>query len=128
MRKVFKRNIISILSYLVLETLFLRSVLRIDVYNVEFIQIVNVIGAVVVACLIIKFIFSPYIVFEEKSILINHNFTKDIFLIDDVVDLEINDGYFTLKNGKKIKFNSFMLNKKSIESLKEFFKLLRMSQ
>ena len=126
--KGFKRNVISIFCYLVLEGLFLRSVLRIDMNNIDFIQVVNVIGAVAVAGLILKFIFFPYIVCDEKSILINHNFTKDFFLIDDVANLEIDDGCFILKNGKKVKFNSFMLSKNSIESLKEFLRGLRTSQ
>lgn len=131
MRRKFKRNITSILSFLVLEFLFLKSVLRIDINNIEsikVIQVVNFIGALVVAGLILRFIFFPYIVFDERSITINHNFTKDTFLISDIEEVDVDDGRFKLKSGKSIKFNSFMLGNKSMKALKEFFRELRLIQ
>jgi hypothetical protein len=127
-KKIIKRNVLSILSYCVLETLFLRGTTHIEWGHIEFIQIVNILGLIVVGILILKFIFLPYIVLEGRSILINHNFTKDTISIDDVSELDIDDGFFVLKNGRKVKYHSFMISKKGIELLRGFFKGISESQ
>jgi hypothetical protein len=109
------------MSYIVLEALFLKGTSHIKWESIEIIEVINIIGALVVAVLILRFILSPYIVLDGASVMINHAFTKDDFQLGDIVDINMEDGNFTLKNGKKVKFNSYMISKKGMELLKDFF-------
>lgn len=130
-RKVIKKNIIGVTSYLVLEGLFLKGISHINLDSLEFIDVVNIIGAVVVLVLALKTIFYPYMVIQNGTISILRDFLYKVnFSIDDIVSLNIGDSPFSksnfeLKNSKKIKFDSFAISKENLSYLEKLCKVPR---
>ena len=123
-RTVIKKNILGIVSYLVLEALFLKAISHIDFDKLEFIDVFNIIGAVVVIVLVLKSVFLPYMVIENGSIsILRDYFYRETFRIDEVVALNIESSPFSksnfeLKNTKKVKFDSFTISNENLNYLK----------
>lgn len=130
-RKVIKKNIIGVTSYLVLEGLFLKGISHVNFDRLEFIDVVNIIGAVVVLVLALKTIFYPYMVIQNGTISILRDFLYKVnFSIDDIASLNIGDSPFSksnfeLKNSKKIKFDSFAISKENLSYLEKLCKIPR---
>lgn len=125
-RKVIKKNILGIMSYAVLEGLFLKAISHIDFDSLEFIDVFNIVGAFVVLILALKAIFFPYIIVESGSISIHRDyFSRDHLRIEDIIKIDIKDGGFSksnfvLKDNKKIRFDSFAISRKNLDYLRSY--------
>lgn len=130
-RKVIKKNIIGVTSYLVLEGLLLKGISHIDFDKLEFIDVVNITGAAVVFVLALKTIFYPYMIIQNGTISILRDFLYKVnFNIDDISALNIGDSPFSksnfeLKSSKKIKFDSFAISKENLSYLEKLCKAPR---
>lgn len=124
-RKIIKKNILGIISYLVLESLFLRAISHIDFDRLEFIDVFNITGAAVLIVLILKAIFFPYMVIENGSIRILRDYLyKESFNLEDIARVNIESSPFSksnfeLKNSKKIKFDSFAISRDNLDYLRK---------
>jgi uncharacterized YccA/Bax inhibitor family protein len=127
-KKIIKKNIFGVISYLVLEGLFLKGISHIKFDSLEVIDVVNLIGAVIVLALALKTIFYPYLIVQNGSISILRDFLyKESFSIGDVASINIGDSPFSksnfeLKNSKKIKFDSFAISKENLGYLERLCK------
>src|SRR5690606_3373135 len=125
--KKIRKNIQGILSYVVLEALFVRGASHIDINALEAIDVVNLFGIVVVFVLILRSLFYPYIIVTEGSIqIIRDFFYRDNVVINEVVGIFVayspfTKSYFQLKDGKKVKFDSFFLKRDDADFLKRMF-------
>jgi hypothetical protein len=124
-RKIIKKNILGIISYLALEALFLKGISHIDFDRLEFIDVFNITGAVVLIVLVLKAILFPYMVIENGSISILRDYLyKENFSIKDIAKLNIGTNPFSrsnfeLKNNKRIKFDSFAISSENLNYLKK---------
>jgi hypothetical protein len=122
-RTVMRRSALLIVNYAITLVIFIRGISKINVTAFEFIDVVNLIGALVFVILIIKSLIEPYIVIVNKTIRISRDhFKKETFKIEDVIDLEISDSpfsrsFFLLNEGEKVKFNSFAIGKEDRQLL-----------
>lgn len=123
-KKVIKKNILGLSGYLMLEALFLKGISHIDFDKLEFIDMFNILGAIIVFILIIKSLLYPYVIIENGYVRIFRDyFYKENFKVDDIVTLHLSDSFFSksnfqLKNNKKIKFDSFSISKENLDFLK----------
>lgn len=114
---VMKRNILLVFNYAVFLALFLKGISTIDYESLIFIDFVNIIGAVIFVVLIIKSFIEPYLIITGDVIKINREYFKqDELNLGDIYHLEVNEAlfsssYFILKDGRKVKINSFALRK-----------------
>ena len=114
-RTAIRKSFLGIVGYVILEALFLNGVSFIDLANIEFIDLVNTLGAIVFLVLTVKVILYPYIIIEKESIYIFRDyFLKDRMVVRDIVSVDIaasplSKSSVVLKNGARIKFDSFSL-------------------
>jgi hypothetical protein len=124
---VMKRNILLVVNYSVFLALFLTGISTINFESLIFIDFVNVVGAVIFLVLIVKSFIEPYLILTGDEIKINREYFKqDKLNIRDIDHLEVNEtpfssSYFLLKNGNKIKINSFALRKEDKQFLEHKF-------
>jgi hypothetical protein len=114
--------------------LFGKTLGSIYLNNLEFIDIINVIGTVAFSLMFVKSLLSPYLVVNSKEIIIRRHYLKKVSIqkdnIEDFIDVStpFSSSYFLTKDNEKIKFNSFALKSKDRELLLQEFSKERISR
>jgi hypothetical protein len=75
--KMYK-NILAIMSYLLFVLLFGKSLDSINPNNLEFIDIINIIGTTAFSVIFVKSILSPYLVINSNEVIIRRDYFKNV--------------------------------------------------
>jgi hypothetical protein len=131
--KMYK-NILAIMSYLLFVLLFGKSLDSINPNNLEFIDIINIIGTTAFSVIFVKSILSPYLVINSNEVIIRRDYFKNVSIKKDTIEDYIegntpfSSSYFLTKDNEKIKFNSAAIKSKDRELLLQEFSKERVNR
>jgi hypothetical protein len=131
--KMYK-NILATMSCLLFVLLFGKTIDSINPNNLEFIDIINVIGTIAFSVIFVKSLVSPYLVLNSNELIIKRDYFKNVSIQKDNIEDYIDGGtpfsssYFLLKDNEKIKFNSSALKSKDRELLLQEFSRERITR